>query len=416
MNRFRGYPLGAWFVLVTGVLLGIRTAALMRLGRADMFALNFKVYYYAAETAIAGGDFYAATPPDWPAYRYLYPPLSVVAFYPAAVPGGWLPGFVVHTAGAVAVGAAGGVLLGRYVERAGRSLSRLDYGLIAAFLVASIHSVPSLFYGNVNVQLAALTVVGFVALDRGREELSGVAFALVAFIKVFPALFGVWFLRRRAWRAVGAAVGTGVGLLALGVPVFGVGTTRTYFREALFPRNRAEMFQGGLDPNSAYITLRRPLSVAFPGMDPTLLVVLPLLLLAPVVLYLCTDLDDRLDRLVAIHGTVTATLLALPSYFIYYVYLVFPLVALLYLMDDRPARTAFVAGAFVANISYTLNNAENVVRLLPEAVQPALFAVVRPVFTFMSPIEYGMVLMLAACVAYRYRNGASVRTVASAAA
>ncbi|WP_135819578.1 glycosyltransferase family 87 protein [Halostella litorea] len=417
MDRFRGYPLGAWFVLATGVVFGLRTAAVMWFGRADMFALNFKVYYYAAETAMAGGDFYAATPPDWPAYRYLYPPLSVLAFYPAAVPGSWVPGFLVHTAGAAAFGAAGGVLLGRYVERAGRSLSRLDYGLIVGFLVLSIHSVPSVFYGNVNVQLAALTVAGFVALDRGREELSGVAFALAAFIKVFPALFGVWFLRRRAWRAVGAAVGTGLGLLALGVPVFGVGTTRTYLEEALFPRNRAELFQGGLDPNSAYITLRRPLSVAFPEMDPTLLVALPFLLLAPVVCYLYTGVDDRVDRLVAIHGTVTATLLALPSYFIYYVYLAFPLVALLYLMDDRPSRTAFVAGAFVANLSFTLNNAENVVRLLPEAVRPALFAVVRPLFTFASPIEYGMLLMLAACVVYRRRQGgAAVRTDASAAA
>lgn len=416
MDRYRGYPLGAWFVLATGVVFGLRTAAVMWLGRADMFALNFKVYYYAAETAIAGGDFYAATPPDWPAYRFLYPPLSVLAFYPAAIPGNWMPGFVVHTAGAVALGTAGAVLLGRYIERAGRSISRLDYGLIAGFLVLSIHSVPSLFYGNVNVQLAALTVAGFVALDRGREELSGVAFALAAFVKVFPALFGVWFLRRRAWRAVAAAIGTGLGLLALGVPAFGVGTTRTYLEEALLPRNRAELFQGGLDPNSAYITLRRPLSVAFPEMNSTLLVALPFLLLAPVVLYLYTDLDDRVDRLVAIHGTVTATLLALPSYFIYYVYLVFPLVALLYLMDDVPARRAFVAGAFVANLSFTLNNAENVVRLLPEAVQPALFSVVRPVFTFMSPIEYGMLLMLAACVAYRRRNGVTVRTVASAAA
>ncbi|NHN49757.1 DUF2029 domain-containing protein [Halostella sp. JP-L12] len=389
----------------------------MRLGRADWFAMNFKVYYHAAEAAMAGGDFYAATPPDWPAYRYLYPPVSILAFYPFALPETWVPGYAVHTLLAAAAAVAGGVLLCRYVERAGRSLSRVDYALVAGFLLLSIHSAPTLFYGNVNVHLAALTVLGFVALDRDREALAGAAIALVAFFKVFPALFGVWFLRRRAWRAVGSALATGGGLLALGVPLYGVETTRTYVTEALLPRNRADQFAGGLDPNSAYLTLRRPLSVLFPEMDPTLLVALPFVLLAPVVAYLYTGVEDRTDRLVAVHGTVTATLLVLPSYFIYYVYLFFPLVALLYLMDASRARTLFVAGAAVANLSFTLNNAENVVRLLPEVVRPTLFAAVRPTFTLASPIEYGMALMLGACVLHRAtREAEAVRTDASAAA
>jgi hypothetical protein len=416
MKQWRGRPLGAWIVLATGILFGIRTFYLMRQGRADWLALNYKVYYHAAAASMAGEPFYHVTPPDWPAYRYLYPPLSVLAFYPVALPGSWVSGFVAHTAIAVATGVVGAVLLGRYVERAGRSLSRTDYGLIAGFLVLSIHSAPSVYYGNVNVQLAALTIAAFVALDRDRELVSGVALALVAFIKVFPALFGVWFLRRKSWRAVGAAVSTGVGLLALGIPVFGLNATRTYFDEALFPRNRAETFAGGLDPNAAYLTLRRPLSVAFPDADPTLLVVVPFLLLAPVVGYLYTGVDGRTDRLVAVHGTMTAALLVVPSYFIYYVYLAFPLIALLYLMESGTARSLFVAGALVANFSFTLDNAENVVRLLPDAVQPPLFAVVRPVLTVATPIEYGMLLMLGACVVHRARREAAVRTDASAAA
>lgn len=416
MRRFRERPIGAWFVLVTGILLGVRTLYLMRLGRADWLAMNFQVYYHAAETAMVGGDFYAATPPDWPQYRYLYPPVSIVAFYPYALPGSWVPGYVVHTLVAAATAAVGGALLCRYVERAGRSLSRVDYVLVAGFLLLSIHSVPTLFYGNVNVHLAALTVLGFVALDRDRETLAGASVALVAFFKVFPALFGVWFLRRRAWRAVGSALATGGGLLALGVPVFGVETTRTYLTEALLPRNRADLFAGGLDPNSAYLTLRRPLSVLFPEMDPALLVLLPFALLGPVVAFLYTGIDDRTDRLVAVHGTLTATLLVLPSYFIYYVYLSFPLVALLYLTDPGRARTLFVAGAAVGNLSFTLNNVENVVRLLPEAARPALFAAVRPAFTLATPIEYGMVLMLGACVVHRATRETAVRTDASAAA
>ena len=70
--------------------------------------------------------------------------------------------------------------------------------------------VSDLGHGNINIFICLLVVLALWALARGRPWRSGLLVALAACIKVTPALWGVYFLYQRRWRA---AAGFGVGLL-----------------------------------------------------------------------------------------------------------------------------------------------------------------------------------------------------------
>ena len=188
-----------------------------------------------------------------------------------------------------------------------------------------------------NPILVAALAAGDVAVDRD-ERLAGVAFALPAVVKIFPAVFGVWLLRLRRWRAAGAAIGTGVATVGASLLVFGVDAHRAYLAEALLPRRRTAAFAGGLPPDAPYLTIRRPLSVTFPELDPAMLSLIAAVVLAPVAAYLlAVEVDGSRaaesaapGRLVALHGTLAATILFFSSYQTYFVFLVVTLVPLLY--------------------------------------------------------------------------------------
>lgn len=367
---------GARAVLGVGILLGVGLLGYMSVTKPHLLGVNFRVYRVAAQAAIAGENLYAVAPEGLPAYRYLYPPVTVVAFLPFA-PLGWQVGFAVHALVTVGIGVATAVLLVRVVKAGGVRLAPLDRALVVGWVVLGVHAVPSLFYGQVNHHLLALLAVGFVRLERGDGRASGVAFALAALVKLFPALAGVWLLRRRAWRAVGAATATGLAGLLVGVAAFGVDAHRAYVVEALVPRQKHALFAGGLDPGATYVTLRRPISHLLPTVDPALYGPLAVAVIAPVVGYLYLDVDDATDRLVAIFGTVAAMVLAVPSLLLYVLYLAFPLVPLLYLLEGRRARRLFVAGALLASVPFTGQRVLEVLAVapVPDAVTSGLSTV-----------------------------------------
>ncbi|MFT4891052.1 MAG: hypothetical protein ACI9YT_001974 [Halobacteriales archaeon] len=396
---------GARVVLAAGPLFGAVALAHLWSARRGMLAINVEVYYHAGRAVLSGGDLYAVTPPDHPAYRFLYPPVAVVGVLPfALLPSTW-PGFVVLTAIQIGAGLALARLLWRFVSAHGVGLDRIDRALIAGYVVGSSYAVPSLFFGNVNLLIALGVAAAVVQVERGRETAAGVALALASLPKVFPAAVGGWFLRRRSWTAAAASVATGAGLAVASVALFGIDLHRTYLRRGLLSRVDPSRYAGGMDPNAPYVTIRRPLSVLLPDADPTVLAGLALVVLAPAVVVLLWTLDGPVDRLVAVHALLAGLLLALPSYFVYYVLLYGSLIPLLYLLDG-PGRVPFVAGALVANLTVTLDSVVRVVEAapFPPAVATVAIDVVRPIMTFATPTTYGLLLTLAGCVVYRYRR------------
>ncbi|MFB6141624.1 MAG: glycosyltransferase family 87 protein [Halosimplex sp.] len=393
-------------VLGSGALLGLVALVHYALDRPGTFGLNYRVYHAAAEAALAGRDVYAVTPAD-SGYHYVYPPAVVLAFLPSALFESWVPGYVAITAlSAVATAAATRLLVG-HVESLGYAVGRAERVALFAFLLASSHSAPSLAYGQVNHLLVAALVAGFVWLAQGREPRAGVAFALPAFVKVFPAAVGLWLCRLRTRRAIATAVGTATALFAVGLFAFGVDTTRAYVFEALLPQRETADFVGGLDPGRAYVTLRRPLSVLFPTVDPTWYAVGAAALLAPVLAALYWRVETATDRHVAIHGTLVAMVVAFPSLLVYYAFTAFSLVVLCYDLPAGRGRSLFVAGALLANLSLSFRTLRQVLRTLPidPATAGAAASLLRPVFALGTPVLYGSLLTLVGCLVYRVESG-----------
>lgn len=376
------------------------------LNRPGAVGLNYRVYHVAAEAVLSGGDLYAVSPQD-SSFRYRYPPVTVLAFLPSPLAGNWRPGYLVTTAASVAATAAVTRLLVGYLADRGHDVGRPERFLVFGFLLAGPHAAPSLAYGQVNHLLVAALGAGLVWLARDRELRAGVALALPAFVKAFPAFVGWWLLRRRAWRTIGVAVATTAALTAAGLLAFGVGTYRTYLSEALLSRRATDAFAGGLDPGASYVTLRRPLSVVLPGVDPVWYAVGAGALLAPALAALYRGPLSTTDRHVAVFGTLLVTYLFFPSYVVYYPYVAVPLVVVLYDLPAGRARRLFVAGAVLANVPLTYNNLRQALRVAP--VDPATAAAVRdtlrPVLGAASPVLLGCLAMLAACLLYRVDAG-----------
>lgn len=401
---------GARAVLLVGILLGIGNLLYVFVASPVHIGIDYRVYHLAGGVALEGGNFYWAVPEGLAGYfHYVYPPITVLGFVPLALLGEAV-GFAIHTVLTVLVGLAAAWLLVRYIERADDTrLPWLDRGLIAAFVVGSVHSMSSLFFGQVNHHLVAALIVGFVALDADRETLAGVAFGFAAFLKVFPAAVGLWLLRRRARRAIAAAVSLAAAGFAAGIVVFGPDLTVAYVERALVPRLSTGEFAGGLDPSATYLTIRRPISVLLPTVDPTLYSALAGLVLAPPVAYLYRTIEDREDRLVSIMGTMVVILLFFPSYPLYFVILYFPLIPLLYLLAGGRPRRLLLAGTFVSSIAIRYDDLRTAFALFGEAPE-SLLTVLRPILTFVTPGLVGTLLILATCLLHRrHKHGPQFR-------
>lgn len=358
------------------------------------FGVNFRVYRAAARAALAGRPFYDVVPAGLPAtYTYLYPPGTVVLFYPFAVAGETV-GYVAFTAlSALAAVALGSVLVWTIERERGR-LPWLDRLLVTGFVLGSSLSVPSLVYGNVNLFLALLVAVGFAAFDRvtaRREALAGVALAVPAALKLFPGLFGLELLRERAWRAVGAAIATGGALVLAGVVLFGVDVHVRYLREVVLARLSRDVAAGGVAPAASYVTLRRPLAAL--GVPPDLLTPVAAALLGAVLVTLYRRAG--VDRRVAVLATVVAAIVVVPAYPLYFVLAYYPLVSLLYLVEARPARPLLLSGALLMHVAVQADD----LALLADVLGLDAPTALSPLLAVATPPLWGALLVLAGCLA-----------------
>src|SRR6185437_11273365 len=128
-----------------------------------------------------------------------------------------------------------------------RSMTGLSYQRIALAFALSFPLHRNLLYGQFYVFLLLLIVAACWTYLRGFRALAGMLVAVAAACKIFPALFFVFFLRRRDWRALIWGCITGIAAVAASIAVFGWNVHRTYFYEVL----PWALHGGGLQP---YVT------------------------------------------------------------------------------------------------------------------------------------------------------------------
>jgi hypothetical protein len=385
-------------VLAVGILTGIVSLAFMWLTAPEQVGLASNVYLRAGEALLAGENVYEVSPPGLD-YYYLYPPIVTLLFVPHALVGSSLVAFAGQTILNVAASVGTAAVISRALRRRGVAVERLDFALLVGFVLTSAYAAIPLINGQVTHWLTLAFAVGFDALDRRRESLAGAVFAGAALIKVFPAAIGLWLLRRRAWRAVGVAVLTGLGGLLLGAVLFGPDLPVTYFSDVLVGRYTGSSFDGTPTASRNVDGIRRQLAALLDVSRPVR-TVLSAAILAPflAVLYNRVDTDGR--RQAAALGTVVATLLFLPLQPMYSLLFVFPLSVLLYRLPTGRPRTVLLVGVLCSSLVVGYEEVEIAMGAipLPEGVSRPLLAVAETAFTVILPPTVGLWLILVACV------------------
>ncbi|MFT4884287.1 MAG: hypothetical protein ACI8U4_001801 [Natronomonas sp.] len=385
-------------VLVIGILVGIVSFAFMWLTAPEQVRLASNVYLRAGEALLAGENVYEVSPPGLE-YYYLYPPIVTLLFVPHALIGSSPVAFAIQTALNVAASVGTAAVTFRALQRRGVTVERLDFALLAGFVLTSAYAAIPLINGQVTHWLALAFAVGFDALDRRREALAGAAFAGAALIKVFPAAIGLWLLRRRAWRAVCVAVLTGLGGLLLGALLFGPDLTVTYFSDVLVGRYTGSSFDGTPTVSRNVDGIRRQLAALIDVSRPVR-TVLAAAILAPFLAVLYNRVNTDYRRQAAALGTVVATLLFLPLQPMYSLLFVFPLSILLYRLPAGRPRTVLLVGVLFSYLVVGYEEVEIAVGAapLPAGVSAPLLDIAETVFTVILPPTVGLWLLLVACV------------------
>lgn len=424
----RGRPLvsrfdsGAWAVMAFAIIWGYYSYH--RSFRPDWLGFtwnpggnlgaNFRTYQYAAELAREGSSFYMVAPPgldDWAVY--LYPPITVVVYYPFT-PLEWLTGYWILVGLNAVAGILVAVAIVAFVDRTASRLGWIDVGLIVGLLLFSPFTFGTIYYGNINLLLALAVAVGFLALAVHRPVVAGVAFGIAALFKLFPAVLGAWFLARRSVRAIVAATAVGVGGILAGVAVFGWDRSIVFFADVMSDRAETANFVGGYPADGTYyVTLQRPLShvvwTVFPGAPSELLPLLTVAVGVAILAGFYVDVETRRDRLMGMFATVAVAVTLFPALQWYLVLLFFPMVPLWYVWDG-PGRRLFLLGGAVLFANVRPGQLVEGTRALelPTVVE----IVVTNVFAFATLQLYGIAIMLGACAIAKYRPSVLSRVTA----
>lgn len=388
------------FGLFTGVLGVVLAINEFREGHE----IDYQAYYFAGRAVLRGEPFvgWAIAEGSFLTDKaYVYTPITAPVFSFYGLFPDWRIGYVVNVALLFVVFYLLSQIILQFVEHHGGTLDRVDRLLVVGFCLFSGHSVLGMYRGNVDPIVLLALAVGLLAIERGEEYRGGALWAATAHFKLFPAFLGVWLIYRRAYRAIAAAIVTGLGLIALGVVVFGVDAHLEFVDFIVNERSREGYFVGGLDPELQWITLRRPLS-QFVSLTGNQLFVVSTALVAPFVYLVYRDADSELERAVAFFATMAAMLITIvPSTLNYVVYLYFPLLGLLYLTDDPATKHLFVAGLVLVNLPLYPQHVELIVEALPLAgLGDVIVAGARAVLTYTSIPLLGFLCILAGCIRF----------------
>ncbi|WP_245900447.1 glycosyltransferase 87 family protein [Prauserella shujinwangii] len=206
----------AWLVVAEVAML----AVLLVWKRLD--GLDLEIYRLGAQAFLGGGDLYGPLPPttDGTMLPFLYPPFAAVAFAPLLAVPVEVGLVAVTVVGAVGLGAVLALSAGRIVmsgalltksasneplmTRGGLAVAGVVTLVAQALALLSEPVRATLGFGQVNLLLMLLAGVDTLATERHRMR--GVLVGVAAAVKLTPAVFVLFFLLRRDFRATANAV------------------------------------------------------------------------------------------------------------------------------------------------------------------------------------------------------------------
>lgn len=387
-------------ILLVGNLLGLASLSALVTDRFHMIGINYRVYHVAATAARTGENLYTISPQGFSEfYTFLYPPIIIVPYIPLSY-APWQVGFLMQTVLTLLACIGGTIVLTRTLENRGHQLGWLDIGLVFWFLAFSVHSMPSQWYGNVNVLLGMGVLFGLYWLSTPGQQTginAGMTFGGVALVKIFPTILGIYLLRVRQWRAIGAAIGIGTSGLLFGIGLFGWRTTREYLFEVLLPRRETGVFVGGYPPDGLYyVTIQRPLSHLLWSVWPTapaIALLVSAIILLGVFLIICyRDVVTFQGQMVAMFGTCVVAIILFPAYRLYLVIAFFPMIILLYEISGSLQRV-YATGMLLTAIPIRPGEIIEMAVSLPNP----LLNIVSTIATLGTLQLWGLVIMMVVC-------------------
>lgn len=236
-------------IALTAVVLTVFTLSLATFahGRLNfqVYRIDLDVYRLGAHAWLAGHDLYGPLPRTRNGLDlgFTYPPISAVAMSPLAV----IPQ---RLAGVVVTAASLGLLMAvvaLFLRTAGLADRPRSWRSAAALLPAAVLIEPvrtTLAYGQINILLMALVAFDCLVpstVYRVRGELvgwpRGALVGVAAALKLTPAVFVLYFLVRRQWRAAATAAASFAATTGLGF-VLAPGDSARYWGGAVFQTGR----------------------------------------------------------------------------------------------------------------------------------------------------------------------------------
>lgn len=389
MTGLRRQRLAIRFILVFGILSGIVSLFFQLTVMDAGVGVDFRVYYFAVQDWLSGGPVYGAGVGSYP-LPYLYSPLSLLLFLPLILFSTWKSAFIVFTIAQVGAGILLAWLIVTHLKSNGVSVSRIDGVLLTLFVIGSVLTIGGIRNGNLNLFIALFVTAAAVWSINGRELAGSAILVLAVVFKVFVAFFGLWFILKRSRRAVAGCIGFGAAAAAASL-AFGPELNITYLTSIL-SYSGTQVAATGISPETRAVSLLRPLSQVFKFQTFTLSFMAGLLVLS-IIGYLYREGDDLVNEMHLLYWIfATPTMVFFKEYL---EFVLFPLLALLYLVDDSREHAILSMGAVLVIVGMGYANFSSFIGLIFDGgIEDVFLMIMRPIFTVGSAPLYGSFILL----------------------
>lgn len=378
-------------VLLIGILGGLLTAAFFALFRPNP-SITFDVFYFAAKQSMTGPVVYDTGYGLW-----TYTPASLLYFYPYAMFFEFETALLIHRIISAGVTLGYGVILVWFINNR-ISLRQIDRIAIFGFTTLSVYPIVNVINGSFVGIFATFLGLGWLLMESDRN-IGGALWALAAIIKGYPAFWGAYMIRVRNWKAIGAAIITGVGSTLFGVLFFGIDAYRRFFSEAGSSRVRYHLFRGGTSPDNEAVTPLRALGQLFPTVDPSVWtpIILVAILCITVTVYYLIPADSLINRATLLLVTILGIWFVMPTSQDMDVYIIYaPLLVLLYLEKDQLIQYLYGFGTVILSYNFGRTELNAVSEII--GISDIVMLVGEPVLSFATMPMYGLCIIYIGCL------------------